>query len=202
LPEFRSELKQPENPAQAASQNFERTTETELPLPKGTKVVETVVGLDEHKQAITTEKTILLPEPVVQKTRQVEKAGASIGAAQKDSAREIGAKLASLKGVVWVGVFLFLFGLASLFYPPLRAVIGSITTSVAALVGGLALMVLPSLVVGNELFILGAVAVSVGGWFLAHRHGHLRGQIAALGELASETRPNARERNQTSRSSS
>ena len=38
-------------------------------------------------------------------------------------------------------------------------------------------MVLPSLIVGNELLILGGVAVAVGGWFLAHRHGQLRGAV-------------------------
>jgi hypothetical protein len=45
--------------------------------------------------------------------------------------------------------------------------------------GGLALIVLPSLVVGNEMKILAGVAVSVGGWFLAHRHGELRGVVKA-----------------------
>jgi hypothetical protein len=40
-------------------------------------------------------------------------------------------------------------------------------------------MVLPSLIVGNELLILGGVVVAVGGWFLAHRHGQLRGLVAA-----------------------
>jgi hypothetical protein len=53
------------------------------------------------------------------------------------------------------------------------------TTSAAILVGGLALMVLPTLTVGNELLILGGVAVAVGGWFLAHRHGQLRGLVDA-----------------------
>src|SRR3954469_11359581 len=33
--EFVSEVKQPENPAQSAAQNYERTTETELPLARG-----------------------------------------------------------------------------------------------------------------------------------------------------------------------
>jgi hypothetical protein len=66
-------------------------------------------------------------EPRVQK---------ELGAVQKDTAREVGAKLASLKGIVWVGVGLFLFGLASMFYPPLKLAIGSITTSATMLVGG------------------------------------------------------------------
>jgi hypothetical protein len=64
-------------------------------------------------------------------------------------------------------------------YPPLQLIIGSITTSVAIVAGGVALMVLPSLIVGNELLILGGVAAAVGVWFFAHRHGQLRGFVDA-----------------------
>ena len=84
-----------------------------------------------------------------------------------------------LQGIVWVGVVLFLFGLGTLFYPPLRAIIGSVTTSAAILVGGLVLMVLPTLVVGNELMILGGVTLAVGGWFVAYRYGQMRGLVDA-----------------------
>jgi uncharacterized membrane protein YccC len=115
--------------------------------------------------------------PVIE--REETHACTELGAAQKDTARELGAKLSSLKGIVWVGVGLFVFGLASLVWPPLKVVIGSVTTSAALMLGGVALMVLPTLVVGNELMILGGVAVAVGGWFLAHRHGQLRGIVAA-----------------------
>jgi hypothetical protein len=115
--------------------------------------------------------------PVVE--REETKARTELGAAQKDAVRELGAKLSSLKGIVWVGVGLFVFGLASLVYPPLKVIIGSVTTSAALMLGGVALMVLPTLVVGNELLILGVVGLAVGGWFLAHRHGHLRGMVAA-----------------------
>ena len=74
---------------------------------------------------------------------------------------------------------MFLFGLSSIFYPPLKLIIGSVTTSAAITIGGLALMILPTLVVGNELLILGGVGVAVGGWFLAHRHGRLQGFVDA-----------------------
>jgi hypothetical protein len=178
-PQFRTHMQQPENPAQSASQSYEKITETELPLPKGSKVTEVVTTLDETQRPVTQERVIALPEPVVQKSRQIERAGTSIGAAQKDITRELGAKLGSLKGVVWVGVILFVFGLATLLYPPLHALIGSVTTSLAICAGGVALIVLPSLVVGNELLILGGVAASVGGWFLAHRHGAMRGILTA-----------------------
>ena len=116
------------------------------------------------------------------------RAKTELGAAQKDTARELSAKLASLSGIVWVGVALFLFGLASLFYPPLQAIIGSVTTSVAITAGGVALMILPTVVVGHEMLILGGVAVAVGGWFLAHRYGTLRGMVKAT-EAAGVTAP-------------
>ena len=178
--QFASELKQPENPAQSAAQNFERTTETTLPLPAGTRVQERSISREQPEAPpIVTEKTIVLSAPAVQTTRTVEKAGTTIGAAQKDTARELGAKLASLKGIVWVGVIMVLFGIATLAYPPLRAIIGSVTTSVAIIIGGIALMILPTLIVGNELLILGGVVVAVGGWFLAHRHGQLKGFVDA-----------------------
>jgi uncharacterized membrane protein YccC len=115
--------------------------------------------------------------PVVE--REETRARTELGAAQKDTARELGAKLASLKGIVWVGVGLFVFGLASLVYPPLKVIVGSVTTSAALMLGGVALMVLPSMIVGNELLILGGVGLGVGAWFLAHRHGELKGIVAA-----------------------
>ena len=123
----------------------------------------------------STSFVLSAPMPVVE--REETHAATELGAAQKDTARELGAKLSSLKGIVWVGVGLFVFGLGSLVYPPLKLIIGSVTTSAALMLGGIALMVLPTLVVGNELLILGGVALTVGGWFLAHRHGKLRGMV-------------------------
>ncbi len=120
---------------------------------------------------------ISAPMPVIE--REETRARSELGAAQKDTARELGARLSSLKGIVWVGAGLFVFGLASLVWPPLKAVIASVTTSAALMLGGVALMVLPTLVVGNELLILGGVVLAVGAWFLAHRHGQLRGVVAA-----------------------
>jgi hypothetical protein len=115
--------------------------------------------------------------PVIE--REETHARTELGAAQKDTARELGARLSSLKGIVWVGVGLFVFGLASLVWPPLKVIIGSVTTSAALMLGGVALMILPSLIVGNELLILGGVVLAIGGWFLAHRHGQLRAMVAA-----------------------
>ena len=131
----------------------------------------------------STSYILSAPMPVIE--REETRARTELGAAQKDTARDLAAKLSSLKGIVWVGVGLFIFGLASLVYPPLKAIVASVTTSVALMLGGVALIVLPTMVVGNELLILGVVALVVGAWFLAHRHGQLSGLVAATTGSAS-----------------
>lgn len=111
--------------------------------------------------------------------RTTERIETRIGAAQKDTAREIGAKLSSLSGVVWVGVLLFLFGAVSLFYPPLKLIINSTTTSIVITAAGLALIVLPVLIVGHEVLILAVGAGAVVIYWFAHRYGRLRGFVDA-----------------------
>jgi len=148
-------------------------------VPTGSRLVETRVSADTSGAPATNATALVISAPMAVTEHEETRATTELGAAQKDTARELSAKLASLKGIVWVGVAMFLFGLASIFYPPLKLIIGSVTTSVAIVAGGVALMVLPSLIVGNELLILGGVAAAVGVWFFAHRHGQLRGLVDA-----------------------
>jgi hypothetical protein len=170
-----SRLEQSQPPAAAPAQRSTLNTQS-INVPPSTLNHPSTVASAAVDQPSTI-FTLSAPMPVIE--REETRAGTELGAAQKDTARELGAKLASLKGIVWVGVGLFVFGLASLVYPPLKVIIGSVTTSAALMLGGVALMVLPSLIVGNELLILGGVGLAVGGWFLAHRHGQLRGIVAA-----------------------
>ena len=121
--------------------------------------------------------SLVLSEPMPITEREETRERTELGAAQKDIAREVGAKLASLKPITLVGGILFVVGLASLVWPPLKAIVASATTSAAMMAGGLCLVALPSVIVGNERVILVAVALAVGGWFLAHRHGELRGRV-------------------------
>lgn len=180
-----SEVTQPENPAHPASQTVERVKETELPLPKATQITEVrVTAKAGNEPAVTNTRTIVLSEPTVEKSRTVERAGATIGAAQKDNARELGVKLAALRPAVWIGILMVLAGIAMATYPPLRMAVGSITTAAATLVGGIALIVLPSLVVGNEVLIIGGVITGVALWFLAHRHGVLKASVAQVSNPA------------------
>lgn len=103
-----------------------------------------------------------------------------IGAAQKDTARELGAKLASLSMVVWVGIVVFLFGVASAVYPPLKLVVGSTTTSALLAAAGIVLVILPTLVVGHEVLIMSVAGGVVLLYWFAHRHGTLKGTIEQL----------------------
>ena len=168
---------QSENPAAVSKQDQETVRTKTYTVPAGSRLVETHVTADAGGAPITNAQALLISAPMAVTEHEETRAKTELGAAQKDTARELSAKLASLKGIVWLGVAMFLFGLASVFYPPLRAIVGSVTTSAAILVGGLALMVLPTLIVGNELLILAGVVMAVGGWFLAHRHGELRGLV-------------------------
>ena len=187
---------QSENPSQASKQNQETVKVRTYTVPAGSRIEQSQSPAAPAQLSTINSHPINLPEPstlnaqpstafvlsapmpVVE--REESRAGTELGASQKDTARELGAKLSSLKGIVWVGVGLFVFGLASLVYPPLKVIIGSVTTSAALMLGGVALTVLPTLVVGNELLILGVVGLSVGGWFLAHRHGQLKGEVSSL----------------------
>ena len=162
-------LAQGDNAAAVSRQDQETVRTRSYTVPLGSRL----------ESNATNGGTVVVSAPMPVIEREETRAKTELGAAQKDTARELGAKLASLKGIVWVGVVMFLFGLASIFYPPLKLLIGSVTTSAAITIGGLAMMVLPTLIVGNELLILAGVLMAVSGWFLAHRHGQLRGLVDA-----------------------
>ena len=170
---------QGDNPAAVSKQDQETVRTKSYTVPAGSRMVETHVTANSAGALVTNASSLLISAPMPVVEHDETRASSELGAAQKDTARELSAKLASLKGIVWVGVAVFLFGLASWFYPPLRVIVGSVTTSAAITAGGIALMILPTMIVGNELLILGGVAVGVGGWFLAHRHGKLSGQVAS-----------------------
>ena len=179
---------QGDNPAAASRQDQETVRTKTYTVPAGSRLVESHVTADAGGALVTNASSLLISAPMSVVEHEETRAKTELGAAQKDTARELSAKLASLSGIVWVGVALFLLGLATLFYPPLQVIIGSVTTSVAITAGGLALIILPTLVVGHEMLILFGVAVGVGGWFLAHRYGTLRGMVNAA-EAAVVTPP-------------
>ena len=129
-------------------------------------------------QIVERETREIRPDGIVVVTK--ETLNTKIGAAQKDFAAEAKAKLSSLKSVVWVGIALFIFGAASLVWPPLKVIVGSTTTSLVACASGIALIMLPSLIVGHEILILSIGVLAVLGYWFAHRHGELKGKVHGL----------------------
>jgi hypothetical protein len=146
-----------------------------LVMPDG-QVVKVVQSQNPKNDTVQDYKRVTDPNGAT-----TEEVHTKIGAAQKDVAREVAAKLGSLRPVMWVGILVFLFGAASAVWPPLKVLVGgSVTTSAVIAAAGLAMIVLPVVVVGHEVLIL-AVAAGAGAlWFFAHRHGHLRGQVNEL----------------------
>lgn len=109
-----------------------------------------------------------------------EEVHTKIGAAQKDTAREMAAKLGSMRPVMWVGILLFLFGASSFVWPITKAIIGgSVTTSAVITAAGVALIALPAMIVGNEMLILGGGAGAAALYWFSHRHGKLQGLVDA-----------------------
>ncbi|HZR16385.1 MAG TPA: hypothetical protein VFE51_03585 [Verrucomicrobiae bacterium] len=178
-------LVQGDNPAQESRQQQESLRVRNYTLPAGARLEETTVQTRGSGAPMTNVHAIVLNAPMPVTEREESRTAAELGASQKDTARELGARLASLRGITWLGAALFVFGLSSLFWPPLKLVIGSVTTSAAIAAGGLILLILPTLIAGNELLILSGVGLAIGAWFLAHRHGQLRGQLSASSVLAS-----------------
>src|SRR5690348_2571746 len=185
-------LNQAENPAQPSRQDQHTTRLRTYTVPQASRIEQSQVHKTPSGLFITNLQSTILSAPTPVLEREETHASTELGASQKDTARELGAKLASLKPIVWLGLAMFIFGIASLAWPPLRALVGSVTTSAAITLGGLALTVLPTLIVGNEILILGGVALVVGAWFLAHRHGQLRGALQTHQALSKSASPRPR----------
>src|SRR5688572_7400332 len=117
---------------------------TSMPLRPGRSEIVNPNGLSVSVRQSQNPKqeTVQKYERTQDGTKVTEKVETKIGAAQKDVAREIGAKLAGLRPVMYVGILLTLFGIAS-FHPALRAIVGSVTTSVIIIVAGIGMIVLP-----------------------------------------------------------
>ena len=111
---------QSDNPAQVSRQDQETVKTRSYTCRPGRGWRRRGSTANESGPAVTNVQAVVVSAPMPVVEHEETRAKTELGAAQKDTARELSAKLASLKGIVWVGVALFLFGLASLFYPPLQ----------------------------------------------------------------------------------
>lgn len=173
-PHFAATLSQPENPATPSTQTVKRqeTKQTAAPLPS-VRITETPTpaGLVKVTEQFTA--------PAILTTTTTEETGTVIGAAQKDTARETAARLASFKPVQYAGLGFLAFALAC-FHPVVRAVVGGGKTipALAAAIG-VGLIFGPSLFVGRETLVLLLVVAGLAAAYLLTRLSHKEGQLDA-----------------------
>ncbi len=163
-------LRQPDNPAAPSTQNLEVTLEETIDFAAPTQITITTDG---------ETKVIQVPAGSKQITKETRKAGQTIGAAQKDTARADAAWLASFRWVQGVGVLVFLAGVLGFAHPAIRPLIGGKDTALVVGLAGLTMIFGPAVLqkYGDwfALAILGAAAY----WFVS-RAKHKEGQLDSL----------------------
>ena len=94
---------QSDNPAQVSRQDQETVKTRSYTVPAGSRLIESHVAPAVAGGAPVTNATALvISAPMAVTEHEETRAKTELGAAQKDTARELSAKLASLKGIVWV----------------------------------------------------------------------------------------------------
>jgi hypothetical protein len=164
---------QSDDPKSSSSTDLSSVVTQELIIPAGS-VIEIDSPNKKEKTTITTSSNTTYA------VKMEDKSQTSLGAAQKNVIGETIAKLSQLRWVSYLGAAMFIFGLASLFYPPLRAIISSYTTSLVIAGGGLLLIILPTLIVGNELLIFGVIFGVVILYFFVYRYAGASREVKVL----------------------
>lgn len=178
-------LTQPENPNQESGQSVSYERETVVTVPTQSEVKTETVREDGSKV------TIIETFPAGTQRRETVRQGVqqNVSGSWKDTAREMGAKLASMRPVQIAGI-LALLGAAAMFHPAVRLAIGGgKTVQIATGAIGLLLIFGPVLIVGQEklLLVLGLLG-AVAAWFIS-RLSHKEGQLDAKNETKTTTNP-------------
>jgi hypothetical protein len=149
-------LAQPDNPDSPASQTLEVSREEVIEFAAPARII---------TETAEVRTIVEVPQGSRHIVKESRKAGQTIGAAQKDTARADAAWLASFKGVQALGTLVFLAGVFCFAHPIGRRVIGGKDTAVVMAIAGLVMIFGPALLhkYGNWF----AVAIIVVGayWF-------------------------------------
>jgi len=184
----------PENPQTPTTTTVEKTTERTYEIPPTTdgSATASVRSSDrEHSETAPSSDDgsrgapVAAPStssPHVLHERTVERSTTTIGTAQKDTARELGARLANLRGVMWVGVLLLIGG------PIVGWKLGWFTNGCIAGGVGLLLIILATVIPGNEawfgLFGLLAIPVVAFVYYRAHHDARAANPFLAANQAA------------------
>lgn len=178
IPPTVATITQPENPGAASSQQVHRdeTRQNVVSIPT-VRVTETP-QTDGTVVRVTEQFA-----PQVLTSTVKEHTATTLGAAQKDEAREIGAKLASFRFVQYAGIAVLLLGAFGYAHPVGRALIGGKDTALIVGLVGVGMVAGPFILVqyANYLWLLLLVAAAY--WFLS-RMKYQHGQLDALKEKA------------------
>lgn len=154
-------LTQSENPDRSSTQKITRRDSMEVPVAAGSEI--TLPGAPGGEGA-----RVRMAEGSVVKLVKEETSDVSLGAAQKDVARELGAKLAATRPAVWVGILCVLAGGALLWF-------GWPTPALIAAGTGVGLMLFAQMVATHTglLAVLGIAGVAIFAVFRAYERGAL-----------------------------
>src|SRR6516165_8969547 len=92
---------QSDNPAATSKQDQETVRTKSYTVPAGSRLVEMRIVSDSAGAPVTNGTALIVSGPMAVTEHEETRARTELGAAQKDTARELSAKLASLKGIVW-----------------------------------------------------------------------------------------------------
>lgn len=151
-------ISQPDNPGQQSSQNYETTKEDEITFAAPS--VQTT-------EANGVKTTIQIPAGSKKTSREVQKVGQTLGASQKDTARETSAILGSFKWVQGLGVLTLLIGAIGFAHPVARALIGGKDTAVVISLVGVGMIAGPFLLVQYADWFLLGLFVAAAYWYVS-----------------------------------
>lgn len=181
-PQTAATLHQPDNPAATSAQTVERQESRQevAPQPVTRTTVREYPPTPENPGGLRVTTTDHFGPPTVLTHTLSEKTGTTIGAAQKDTARELAAKLGSFKAIQAAGIGFLVFALAC-FHPVVRRISGGGKTLPAlAAVAGIVCIFGPALFVGRETLALVLIVAALLVAYLVTRLSYKEAQADAL----------------------
>ena len=163
-------ITQPENPSQKSTQTveFDKTETLTYAADTSVKIESTL------PDGTTTVVTEAIPAGSKKTTTIRQKVGQELGAAQKDTSREMTAKLASFRWMQYLGVLALLVGAGGFFHPVLRAALAGRENAMALAGCGLLMMFGPVVFVSHSEWF--ALALLLWGAFYAwNRYQYTKG---------------------------